>query len=354
MNLVFLNSFEKQEEHDVTTEAQLSIAEEFGVWRVWWHESGQEGVPEQESWYTGTAWNDMLAELRSRLAVKRQEGYRPLVELVAERDHIYASRSSFARKLEYYSELHADAELYEALRRWRNGQAAHEKKSPFILASNRLLKMISAFVPQTEEELLQIPGLGAQKAGLYGTYILALTRCEERQTTFPLDWVEQAVDGAAAEQWVLERQEQRRKSEAAKQELKQKLIQAVAEGQTLSAMGASFSLSRRELFTWLEDLDKEGFELEPLITAELASVSQTLLDKAWHEFGTSGDRYLRPILQRLYNEKPLDEEAVSRAYEWLRLLRIRFRKAKANADADAAELFEPEEQKQPGQSEQSA
>lgn len=328
MNLVFLNSFEKRTEHDGTVSAQVSIAEELGEWSVWWHEPGSEGLPTQESWYTGAAWDEMIAEFRARLTEKRRDGYRPLVEQASERESGSTGRGLLVRKLEYYGELHADPELYETLRRWRNGQAANEGKSPFILASNRLLKMIAAFVPHTKEELLQLPGLGEHKAGLYGADILALTNCATRQTAFPLDWVEEAVDGAEADQWVRDRQEQRRKGESAKQELKRKLLEAVAGGLDLGAMEPLLTLGRRELVTRIEELDKEGYELEPLIAAELSSIPQPLIDKAWSEFEASGGRFLRPILQRLYDEKSLDEQSLSRAYEWLRLLRIRYRKAK--------------------------
>jgi hypothetical protein len=345
MNAVYLNIFERSDGLDGTIRARLSINEQSGEWRIGWLElaSGQDEAgdehdcesdytEQEEIWYSGDDWGEMLHELRARLAIKRQEGFNPIIELPAGRAAGYADRSAFTRKLEYYSELHADMELYEALRKWRNGLAAQEKKSPFILASNRMLKMISAFVPQNEQELLQIPGFGEQKASLYGAYILALTRNAARPTSFPLTWVEQAVQAVDAERWVLERQEQRRKSEAARQELKSSLLQAVAGGLTLSAIGPALSLSRRELFTWLEELDKEGYELEPLIEAELADIPGVLIDKAWREFAASGDRYLRPILQRLHNEKSLNDEALSRTYEWLRLLRIRFRRARSEGD----------------------
>lgn len=328
MNLIFLSGFEKQNEQGGVVSAQLSVVEELGEWRVWWHEADREGMPVQESWYAGSGWDGMLAGLRERLADKRRDGFRPVIELSAERETGGTGRWLFLRKLEYYGERHADEQLYEALRRWRNGQAANEGKSPFILASNRLLKMISAFLPHTIEELRQIPGLGEHKAGLYGADILALTEGKERKTTFPLDWVDGAVDGAETEQWVRERQERRSQSESAKQELKRKLLDAVRQGLDLDTMEPIFSLSRRELVSRIEELDKEGCDLEPLIAAELSAVPQPLLDKAWSEFASSGDRFLRPVLQRLYDEKSLDEQALGRAYEWLRLLRLRFRRTR--------------------------
>ncbi|MEF3304737.1 HRDC domain-containing protein [Paenibacillus sp. GYB003] len=347
MNLVFLNRFEKEGEQEGVVTAQLSIAEEFGEWHVWWHEPGKTGIPAQESWYKGTEWEQMIAEFRARLSEKRQAGYRPLVEFAAGREQASAGRAAFLRKLDYYAEQHADDALFEALRRWRNGQAANEGKSAFIVASNRLLKLVSAFKPQTMDELLQIPGFGEYKAGLYGQDLLALTAAVDRQTAFPLDWVEEAVDGAAAEQWAKDKQEERRNGATSKRELKRKLLEAIRAGKTLDEMEPLFAASRRELVTCIEELDKEGYDLEPLIAAELETVPPQLVEQAWSAFAKTGGRYLRPILQKLYDEKKLDEKALSRAYEWLRLLRIRYRGANIDISeppgAEAGERHERSE-----------
>jgi len=329
MNLVFLNSFEKVTELEGIVSAQVSIAEEFGEWRVWWHEKGDQTIPFQESWYTGMAWDEMIGEFRRRIGEKRRDGYRPLIEPDEGRQQTSGGRSVFVRKLELYGERHSDSELYESLRKWRSKQAASEGKSAFIVASNRMLAMISAFLPQTAEELQQIPGFGEQKSAMYGEHVLALTAGLARTTSFPLDWVDEAIGVQEVELWMQERQEERRKGEQAKKELKQTLLQSVAEGKTLSELEPLVSLSRRELMTRIEDLDKEGYEMEPLIEAELAAVPADVVEQAWQLFGSSGDRYLRPVLKRLYDEKSLDDEALSRAYEWLRLLRLRYRKTKS-------------------------
>lgn len=340
MNLVFLNSFEKVTEQEGVVSAQVSIAEEFGEWRVWWHEKGDQTIPFQESWYTGMAWDEMIAEFRRKVGEKRRDGYRPLVEPDESRQQTFGGRSAFVRKLELYGERHSDPELYESLRKWRSRQAANEGKSAFIVASNRLLAMISAFLPQTAEELQQIPGFGDQKTALYGEGVLALTAGLARATSFPLDWVDEAIGIQEVEQWLQDRQEERRKGEHAKKELRQLLLQSAAEGKTLSAIEPLVSLSRRELITRIEELDKEGYELEPLIEAELAAVPKDVVDKAWQLFDSSGDRYLRPVLKRLYDEKSLDEEALSRAYEWLRLLRLRYRKTKIDVSEEGGSAAE--------------
>ncbi|RKN64878.1 HRDC domain-containing protein [Paenibacillus ginsengarvi] len=349
MNLVFLNSFEKEVEEGGTAEAaQVSIAEELGEWHVWWYEPSPAGIPSQESWYKGPSWDRMLTEFRARLAEKREAGFKPLVQLAAQRESAAGGKAALARKLEYYAERHADEALFEALRRWRNAQAANEGKAAFILASNRLLRLLSAFKPHTPEELLQIPGFGEHKVSLYGQDLLALTAQSDRQTSFPLAWVDQAVGDAEAEEWAKKRQEQRRRGEASRGQTKRKLLEAIHAGNTLTQTEPLFSLSRRELVTVIEELDKEGYELDAFIDRELETIPEELVEQAWSEFKRSGDRYLRPVLQKLYDEKSLEEAAISRVYEWLRLLRIRYRKSviditeSPGADSASGTSEEPE------------
>jgi hypothetical protein len=334
MNLVFLNSFEKETEHEGAATAQVSIAEEFGEWRLWWHEPGPDGKPVQESWYTGTAWSDMLTVFRERVSEKRKDGYRPLIEFSPGRESNLA-RSRLVRKLQYYGERNADEELFETLRRWRNAQASREGKSPFILASNRVLKMIAAFVPKSRDELLQIPGMGEHRANLYGADLLAITAEASQPMPFPLDWVQESVSDDELEAWLREREEQRSQGESARREQREKLLEAIGKGATLGELESIARLGRRELLDRLDELDKLGYDLEPLIAAELADVPQPLIDKAWQAFGSAGDRYLRPVLKRVYDGKTLDEPALARAYEWLRLLRIRYRRTKIDVTEDA-------------------
>ncbi|MGF7032877.1 hypothetical protein J2T17_003800 [Paenibacillus mucilaginosus] len=329
MNLMFLNSMEKTTAEGEVFTAQVSIGESEGSWIVMWNESPDEGLGAAETWYEGSEWSGMMKAFRERVFAKQCEGYTPLLEMqVSEMDGL-DGRMAYMQPLHFYSERHAQEELYEALRQWRFKQASQEGKAPFIVATNRLLKMISAFVPQTEEELLQLPGFGKTKAASYSEAILALTAGRERMGSFPLTWVESAVDPAELNAWLLGEKERKLKAEADKQEVKRRLLEAAQRGAKLDEVQEETKIQRRNLLLWLEELDRDGYDLEAFIEAMLEEVEEARIAAAWQAFEQQGDRYLKPILQAVFTSEELSAKDSDRAYEWLRLLRMKYRKANA-------------------------
>lgn len=330
MNLVWFSPFEQTTEEGRTTTGYITIVETAGEYQASWqledetaqHSAGEPG----EVWYTGSSREAMIEELRPRLAAKLLEGFRcPFAMLTGAGD--LDRKKLNGEKLACYAEKHMDQSLYDALRMWRKSIASHEAKAPFLIASNRLLQMVSAFVPKTIEELLQLPGVGERKAALYGPGVLKLTaEVEQVHRGFPLDWVEEEVDDVELAQWREESEERRQAKDSG---WKLGLAEAAASGTGLDQLAARFAVSRRQLLERLEQMDKEGTDVSPLVDAELSAIAPELVDQAWAAFGDKGDRYLRPVLQTLYDESALDEAGLSRAYEWLRLLRIRFRQAAA-------------------------
>jgi DNA helicase-2/ATP-dependent DNA helicase PcrA len=67
-----------------------------------------------------------------------------------------------------------DAAVFDALRAWRLERARAEKVSSFIVAYDTVLAMIAERRPQTEAELLAIPGIGPGKVAKYGADVLAI------------------------------------------------------------------------------------------------------------------------------------------------------------------------------------
>ena len=67
-----------------------------------------------------------------------------------------------------------------------------------------------------------------------------------------------------------------------------------------------------------------AYDMDLLVEAELASVPEEEQIKAWNAFESEGDRYLKPVLQRMIGTEELKGKELDRAYEWLRLLRLRF------------------------------
>jgi hypothetical protein len=69
----------------------------------------------------------------------------------------------------------ADSKLYERLRDWRLALATEQHVPGYIIANNKTLEEIAKRKPQTEKDLIKVPGLGPKKIETYGTDILAIT-----------------------------------------------------------------------------------------------------------------------------------------------------------------------------------
>lgn len=331
MNVVFLNTLEKQAEEGRVKQAQVTIGEDKGIWHVGWNEPDS-----SESWYQGISWDELLSAFRNCLREKVRQGFRPLISGEWEAVHSLTGKARQTQMLAYYADTNPNEDAYEALRKWRREQAAREGKAPFILATNRVLRMVSVFLPHTLEELKQVPGFGEQKATMYGADVCKITVQHPRETPFPLDWVSRVVDTDRFEAWILAQKEQKVRMELDKEANKRRLLEIVAGGGGLAALQENLTIPRRELLLWVEDLDREGYDLEPLIEAELNDIAEEEQIRAWSAFETEGDRYLKPVLHKLYGTDELKDKDLDRAYEWLRLLRLRFRRDKEHSASSQA------------------
>lgn len=66
----------------------------------------------------------------------------------------------------------SDDALFTALRQVRKEIAAEERVPPFVILSDGTLRELCAKLPQTEEELIHVKGIGAAKQGRYGMRFL--------------------------------------------------------------------------------------------------------------------------------------------------------------------------------------
>lgn len=66
----------------------------------------------------------------------------------------------------------ADPELFDKLRAWRAAKASELGMPAYIIAHDKTLAALSAAKPQTEKELLNVPGFGPKKVETYGPDIL--------------------------------------------------------------------------------------------------------------------------------------------------------------------------------------
>lgn len=328
MNLIFMNSLEKKLDESYVRTAQVSISEHQGSWMVLWHESKEDGRGAQHIWYEGAEWNAMLGQFRTGLKDKIAEGFIPLIEESRAGRRQSASARATAL-LHCYSEQHADAELFARLRDWRREQAAKEAKAPFIVAGNRLLYMIATFLPHTEAELKQIPGFGGNRLALYGEAILAITRTFERETAFPLDWVEGAISQRQLDEWLDRQQELKDQQDELKRQTRRKLLEGISQGAGLQELAELTSMTRMDLVAAVEQLDKEGYDVDALVDGELAQMPEADRLQAELLFAELGDKFLKPVLQRLYTDEQQKAAGPGILYERLRFVRLKLRKEKS-------------------------
>lgn len=92
---------------------------------------------------------------------------------------------------EGFSESHAlDQELYEMLVDLRNKVAKEKGKPPYVIFQDPSLEAMATTYPITNEELLNIPGVGAGKVKKYANEFLALIKrhCEANEIERPEDF----------------------------------------------------------------------------------------------------------------------------------------------------------------------
>lgn len=328
MNLVFMNSMELKTEEQRVKTAQVSICENEGKWFVIWNEPQDSGQVRQTVWFEGSRWDEMLAVFRANVKEKMGLGFTPLIDAMTDPVIVMSSRMRLAQLMACWSERHANGEVFEKLRKWRNDTAAKEGKTRYLLANNRELRMLAAFLPRTVEELTQIPGFGAKKAESYGPGIFAVTASESRERGFPLGWLEEEIAEADFVSWLRTEQDLRLKQREGRQALKAELLQGMMNGETAASLSERLNILKRDVFVWAEQLEEEGYQVDRFIGVELASMPEDKQQLAMAAFASLGDRYLKPIFQQLYGEDAAKGKEQEQAYEWLRLLRMRFRAEK--------------------------
>lgn len=328
MRIVFLNSLEKKQGDEVSCHAQVWIAEDEGVWRMGWNES--EADEELESiWYEGASWSEMLHTYRYELAGKLSAGFYPIMEGLWNEKELSKGGRLYVQKLHYYAEMNPNSSVFTELSSWRRKKATSEHKVPYLIANNRLLSLLSVFLPQNEEELLQIPGMGISKVKEFGSELVGILRIYERATAFPLDWVEEQIEEESFRTWAYKQKEIKFKSEKLRYTLRQNILQGIEEGLDIGQLSANTNMDRRDFVRQLEELEKMGCSVEKLIVTELSDMTKEEQQMVWSLYEELGDAFLKPVLQRIYGaqlEGVPEGLALETLYERLRLIRIRYRR----------------------------
>jgi hypothetical protein len=336
MQIVFMNRLSRNASRDQEMFAQLWIGEEEGVWSLGWKDFADPVESVDSLWYEGSSWSEMLCVYRHELAVKMGEGYRPLIDGIFHEEDGLPARNAEHLRLQYFSEQNSNEKVYEELCAWRRGRSSSERKAPYILASNRLLRLLSTFLPHTLEELLQLPGVGEGKAAQYGADWLAITAAAPREHSFPLGWVHKDIDEESFVSWIYKQKEVKYKKQLERLRMRRLLLQGIEQGLGMEQLKEECGVSRRELLEAVEELEKDGYSAEKLIALELGSMTQQQQEEVWNAYSELGDVFLKPVLYKVYGNEFSAPGGLDLYYERLRMIRIRYRRGHSGTGAMAA------------------
>ncbi|WP_391575154.1 HRDC domain-containing protein [Cohnella sp.] len=272
MQVVFLNQFERAT-GQAEEKAQVFIGELQGVWSAGWRAIQLESSQVEDVWYEGMSWEELLAAFRHGVACKMREGFRPLLDGMLEETSFWERRQA-PQLLQCYADMNDAEDITAGLKAWRRAKAVEEKKSAYLIATNRELQLLAVFVPQTLEELEQIPGFGKIKTERYGNDIIELLTGVERNHTFPLnDWVSSAISEAQLSSWLFQIKEEKYGKALATVKEKRSLLNGIRDGRTLEQLEEDLNCPRRKLLERIEHLDEEGYDVLPVVDKELMEIT---------------------------------------------------------------------------------
>ncbi|WP_127532626.1 HRDC domain-containing protein [Paenibacillus kobensis] len=322
MQVVFMNTFDRIDGERTVVGAQVSICEHEGAWIVLWTEASEDA----DTWYEGASWEEMLASFRHGIAIKMGAGFMPIIDGMLEERK--TQPGGIVTMLQCYGELNTNADLFEELREWRKKTASQLCKSAYLIATNRLLTMISAFKPHNANELAQIPGWGETKMKEYAEQVLEITSRHTRDTSFPLDWVTKSLDPKTYMQWSYKQKEQKYRNQMDRHQEKKQILQAIADGRTLTELQAELEMTRRNLIERIEQLETDGYNMDAIVLNELAEMPEEEKQSVLQAFDIVGDKYLKPVLQHVYGTEVPPDKPMDLLYDRLRFLRLSYRRDK--------------------------
>ncbi|MFC5701200.1 HRDC domain-containing protein [Cohnella faecalis] len=324
MNIVFLNRLERVE-GKTEERGQVYIGEDQGNWTAGWQPFDQQPDATEETWYEGVSWEELLASFRHGVAGKMVAGYRPLLDGMLEEKPFW-EKPTLPQLLQCYADAQPESALAVKLKHWRKTKSQEEGRSAYLVATNKEIQLLAVFIPQTLDELGQIPGFGKIKIEKYGKQLIGMLLDESRPHSFPLQWVERAVEPETFRVWLFRLREDKYGRALVTVREKKALLSAIRDGQTLAELEKLLECSRRKLVERLEKLDEEGYDVTPIIDKELGEVPYDEWTQVQGAISKLGDRYLKPILREVYGEPAAGDQEVERRYEKLRMMRIRLRR----------------------------
>ena len=280
-------------------------------------------VEETLIYYTGPEKEKAWQSVEALQVEKAKEGFTPDSTLLNLTLSAIPTSYQFIRKLECFSHKHMNVEIFQELRKWRRHAASKAQIPPYFIATDKLLSILAAVTPHNQDELLQIPGIGSNKAQIYGPAILEITQKASQVYSFPLDWVNDKVLPEELAVWLLEekatREEKRQHRQEQERMEKTMLLEAIHKQEPIEPMAQRLSLSIAQLMKKMIDLSKEGYEVLPYLQNEVSKIQESA--KIESVVSMVGSGRLKPIFEQLYGDgKGLPTKERGEKYNQIRLI----------------------------------
>ncbi|WHY54582.1 DNA helicase RecQ [Peribacillus simplex] len=185
------NCTDKRESIEVTTQAQmvlscmLRMGERFGKTMISQVLTGSRNKKMEEFGFQNLSTygiiNDQSAKdvgdfidfLTAKQYIEMTGGQFPVLKVTnAGREVLLGQKKVLRKEIKKVSSISADHGLFEELRQVRKELASKENVPPFIIFSDASLKDMAVKLPRTEEEFLEVKGVGMQKFERFGSVFL--------------------------------------------------------------------------------------------------------------------------------------------------------------------------------------
>ncbi|UYZ01628.1 DNA helicase RecQ [Peribacillus frigoritolerans] len=185
------NCTDKRDSVDVTTQAQmvlscmLRMGERFGKTMISQVLTGSRNKKIEEFGFqklstygiindqTAKDVGDFIDFLTAKQYIEMTGGQFPVLKVTnAGREVLLGQKKVLRKEIKKVSSISADHGLFEELRQLRKELASKENVPPFIIFSDASLKDMAVKLPRTEEEFLEVKGVGMQKFERFGDAFL--------------------------------------------------------------------------------------------------------------------------------------------------------------------------------------